>query len=100
MSIYFVFALALLNATAVFAARVVLSLYALSLGAQPATIGALAATFSLFPALLAVTAGRLNDRFGARWLLTFGAAGSGLGMLVPYFVNGLPAVFIAGAMSG
>jgi MFS family permease len=100
MSIYFVYALSLLNGTSLFATRVVLSLYALSLGAEPFTIGLLAATFSIFPMLLAVTAGKLIDRFGPRWPMTLGAIGSGLGMLVPYFFPALPAVFIASAMSG
>ncbi len=100
MSIYFVLALSFLNGTSVFASRVVLVLYALTLGAQPLTIGLLSGAFSLFPMLLAVTAGRLADRFGSRWLLIFGAAGTGLGLLVPYFARSLPAIFIAGAMSG
>ena len=100
MSIYFVIALSFINSTSVFASRVILTLYALALGAQPITIGLLSTAFSVFPMLLAVTAGRLSDRFGPRWLLIFGAAGSGLGMMLPYFVHGLPAIFIAGAMSG
>jgi MFS family permease len=50
--------------------------------------------------LLAVTAGKLVDRFGARWPMTLGALGGGLGMSVPYFVPGLPALYIAGAMTG
>ncbi len=100
MSIYFVMALSFLNGTALFATRITLSLYALKLGAHPATIGMLAGTFSLCPTLLAVTTGKLADRFGSRWLLMVGAVGGGMGMLIPYFVPGLPAVFIAGTMSG
>jgi MFS family permease len=100
MSVWFVLALQMFNGTSVRAANVVYLLYALKLGAQPFTIGMLAASFSLFPVMLAVPAGKLSDRFGSRWLLTFGAAGSGIGMLTPYFVPNLPAVFIAGIMSG
>lgn len=100
MSIYFVFALNMLNGVSVQASRVVLALYALELGAQPVTVGILAATFSVFPALLAVTAGKVADRFGSRLPLMVGAAGGGLGMLSAYFVEALPAVFVAAAMMG
>ena len=100
MPIYFVLTLAVLDGTSLPAARVVLALFALELGAEPLTAGLLFATFSLGPMLLAVPAGRMADRFGARWVLTFTAVAGGLGMLVPYFVPGFPAIFIAAAMIG
>ncbi len=59
MSIYYTFILALLNITSVRASRVLLSLYALELGAQPFAIGILAATFSALPMLLSWQAGFL-----------------------------------------
>jgi MFS family permease len=100
MSVYFVLALSLINAIAIRAGRVVLSLFALDLGAQPVTIGLLAATFSVFPVLLSWHTGRLSDRFGSRWLLVFSAALGGLGMLVPFFWSGMAAIFVAGALTG
>src|SRR6188768_3697530 len=100
VSVYFVYALSTCNGIAVNGAQVLLSLYALKLGAGPLGVGLLAGTFSIFPMLLAVTAGRLVDRFGARWPMTFGALFSGLGMLVPYFVPGLPALYVAGTLTG
>jgi len=98
--VYFAFALTLFNMTGVRAGRVLLALYALKLGAQPFAVGVLAATFSVFPMLLSWQIGKLSDRFGSRWLLAFGAAGGGCGMLVPYFVPGLPALYVAAAMNG
>lgn len=100
MHSYLVFALTVLTVAGAWAARVVLSLYALELGAQPVTIGILAATFSVLPMLLSVTAGRLADRFGSRWLLMLVAAVGASGMLLPYFVPGLPAAFAAAAIIG
>jgi MFS family permease len=100
VSVYFIYALSLVNGTGVFSAQIVLSLFALNQGASPLAVGLLAASFSVFPMLLAVTAGRLVDRFGARWPMTFGALFSGLGMLVPYFFPGLPALYVAGTMTG
>ena len=100
MSIYFIFALSLLHEGSFTAARVLIVLYAVEQGAQPLTIGILAATFSIFPVLLGVQAGRLADRYGARWPLISGAAIGMLGLLIPYFFPGLPAIFVAAAMIG
>ena len=86
--------------TGVRAGRVLLALYALHLGATPVTVGVLAATFSVFPMLLSLLAGRVADRFGSRWPLAIGAAGGACGMLVPYLVPGMPALFVAAAMNG
>ena len=82
------------------AGRVLLAIYALELGAQPFAMGALAATFSFFPMTLSWTVGRLSDRFGARWLLLFGSIGGAVGMLVPYFLPGLPSLYIASGFLG
>jgi MFS family permease len=100
MQIKFVFVLTFLGMTATKAVRVLLSLYALRLGAQATTIGFLASTFSVLPVLLSFRAGQLSDRFGARWLLVVGAVGSALGLLAPAAVASVTAVFIAAMMSG
>ena len=100
MSIRFVLALALFSMTGVRAGRVLLALYALHLGAQPFTVGVLAATFSAFPMVLSLLAGRAADRFGSRWPLVIGAAGGACGMLAPYLYPGMPALFVAAAMNG
>ncbi len=100
MTLYFIYALSLINGTSVRASNLVLVLYALKLGASPAAIGVLAAMFFLLPALLAVTAGKMADRLGARWLLVATSTLSGLGMLLPYFVPGLAPVFIAAVATG
>ena len=100
MSINFALALGLLNMSTMRAGRVMLALYALHLGAEPVTIGLLAATFSAFPAVLSWPVGKLADRFGSRWLLMLGAFGGGIGMLIPYFVPGMTALFIAAATNG
>jgi MFS family permease len=100
MSIQFVLALTLFSMTGVRAGRVLLALYALHLGAQPLAVGVLAATFSVFPMLLSLLAGRFADRFGSRWPLIIGAAGGACGMLVPYLAPGMPALFVAAAMNG
>lgn len=100
MPLYLTFALALSIITIVQAGRVLLTLYALELGAQPFAVGILAASFSVLPMLLAWQIGRFSDRFGSRWLLLLGAVGGALGILLPYFMSGLSALFIAGIMNG
>src|SRR4029077_2969434 len=97
MSVYFVLALSACNALSGRAGRIVLALYALHLGAGPVTVGILAATFSAFPMVFSWHAGRIADRFGARWLLLIGSCASGLGLLLRYFDPGLPAIFLAAA---
>ena len=100
MSVHFVVALALFNMASVRAGRVLLTLYAIKLGAQPVAIGMLAATFSVIPILFSWASGRWSDRFGSRWLLLIGVIGSSGGMLLPYFAPSLATVFIAGLLSG
>lgn len=100
MRLGFVLVLALFGTTGVRAGRVFLALYALKLGASPFEVGVLAATFSVLPMSLAWLAGKLSDRYGSRWPVLYGACGGALGMLVPYFLPGLPALYLAAAMNG
>jgi predicted MFS family arabinose efflux permease len=98
--IHFVYALTLISQTSSRATRVLLTLYALHLGAQALAIGGLAAAFSILPMFLSWPLGRLSDYYGPRWLLVFGTAVGALGMLVPYFWPGLIALYVASAMNG
>ena len=99
-SINFTFALTLFNITVVHAGRVLLSLYALDLGARPFTVGIIMSLCSALPLLLSWQVGKLSDRFGSRWPLMFGAAGSACGMLVPYFFHGLAALYVGALTNG
>ena len=80
------------------AARIVLTLYALELGAPASVVGALGALFYLFALLLSWPIGALVDRAGARRLMLFAAACSTGAMLLPYFVGALPAFYAAAAL--
>jgi MFS family permease len=100
MPLYLTYVLALFCYSSVSAARVLLSLYALSLGAQPSAVGLLVATYFAFPLALSWPVGMLCDRIGSRWLLLFGSVCGAGGMLVPYFIHSMPALYIAGLMIG
>jgi MFS family permease len=100
MSIYFTFILTFFIFLSTQAGRVVITLYALKLGAQPFTVGVLAAMFSVVPTLLSWHVGRFSDRFGSRWLLMVGAVVGAMGMLLSYVIPGLPALFVTSVMYG
>ena len=72
MTLHLVVALVILNSIAQRGSKVVVSLYALDLGAGAATVGLLAAGFALFPLLLAVQVGRISDRYGVRMPIALG----------------------------
>ena len=55
--------------------RVVVTLYALELGANQFTVGLLMALYALVPMLLAVAIGRFADRIGARIPMLLGTSG-------------------------
>lgn len=100
MPIYLTLALVFFNFVGFNAARVVLSLYALNMGAHPSTVGVLGGMFYFFPLLLSWPIGTLADRFGARGLLIIGAAVGASALLLPYFVHALPAFYVAATTSG
>jgi MFS family permease len=100
MSVYFTLTLWFFILISMQTGRVLITLYALKLGAQPFTVGVLAAMYSVLPTLLSWHVGRFSDRFGSRWLPMAGAAAGALGMLVSYIIPGLPALFITSVIFG
>jgi MFS family permease len=100
MSIYFAFFLAFLTRTSLDIGRVIITLYALKLGAQPFTVGVLAAILSVVPTLFSWQVGRFADRFGSRWPLMLCTVAGSLGMLVPYVIPRLPSLFVTAMMFG
>jgi MFS family permease len=100
MPLYLIYVLMLFCFSSNTSTRVVLSLYALDLGAQPFAVGLLIATLYVFPVMLSWPVGVFSDRVGSRWLLLTGTAFSGFGILIPYFVRDLSALYVAAAMIG
>ena len=80
--------------------RVLNTLYALQLGAKPFDIGLLLATYGLFALILAVYAGRFTDRYGVRIPVIGGVIACVAGILLPWFVPTLPAIFASAAITG
>jgi len=100
VAIYLTLALTFINFVGANAARVVLTLYALTLGASPAAVGLLGGMFYLFPLLLSLPIGALADRFGSRGLLMIGALCGTCALVLPYFVREMSAFYVAAALTG
>jgi MFS family permease len=83
MTIYLVALASTFCNTAFGGSRVVLSLLAIELGANPLEVGMLAALYALCPMLLAIYAGKVIDRIGARKPMLAGALGIALCLLLP-----------------
>ena len=100
MALHLTFGLMLCFFASITAARIVLSLYALHLGAQASAVGLLVASFYALPLILSWPIGKHSDRAGSRWLLLFGSVCGTCSMLIPYFVRNLAALYVAGTLVG
>jgi MFS family permease len=80
--------------------KVLASLFAIDLGASAATIGVLYAVYSIFAVVLSFFAGKASDRYGFRLPILIGASGMLASLLLPYFLPGLPALFVTAAVAG
>ena len=100
MSIWLVVVLCFLTFGSFIGVRVLMSLFALHLGASPAGVGVLIAFFAVFPLFMSVYAGRIIDRVGTFWPVFGGMAGFGAGVLIPWIFPVLPALYISALVSG
>ncbi|MGH8617221.1 MAG: MFS transporter [Burkholderiales bacterium] len=100
MSITTVFLIAACNMCSLRASKVLVTLYALHLGAGEAVVGILVAAYGISPMLLALFAGRLTDRIGVRVPMLIGSAGCMAGLLVPAIVPSVPALFVSSLIIG
>lgn len=100
MSIYVVFLIVLCNMTVFRGSKVLVSLFAIELGASQFYIGVLIALYSLFPMLLALYAGKLSDRLGVRSPMILGSTGLACGLALPFANPGLPALYASAVLIG
>jgi MFS family permease len=100
MALYLTLATAFLAFVGFTSTRMLLSLYALNLGATPFSVGVISALFWIFPMLLSWPVGVASDRFGARWLLVAGSGAGTLALLTAGWFHSLPAVYAAAALGG
>ena len=100
MLIWLVVVLCFLTFGSFIGVRVLMSLFALELGASAASVGVLIASFALFPLLLSVYAGRVIDRMGPFWPMFGGVVGFCAGVLVPWIWPALSALYVSALISG
>ena len=100
MAIYLILLICTLNHSGFGGSRVVVSLYALELGANQFAIGVLMALYALCPMLLAVSIGKLADRIGPRWPMLLGTAGISVALVLPPLFPGLVTLYISALLLG
>ncbi len=100
MRLWHLIALTILTHTAFNGSRMLVSLYAIRLDASPFTVGALMSFYAVLPMLLAVSAGRLIDRAGARWPMFGATVAVALGALLPFVWPRMETLFVASTLIG
>jgi MFS family permease len=98
--IYLILFLGLLSWMSYMSSRVLMSLYAIELGASASTIGLLIGLYGLAPLFLSVKAGQIADRIGTYWPVLLGSAGIAAGLAIPYFFRGLPVLYVSALVMG
>lgn len=98
--VYLAVLLSVLQGISMRASKMVVSLSALAAGATPFQVGLLAATFAVFPLILAVYAGKVSDRAGVGRPIFAGALVMACGMTVPLAMHGLAALLVCCALVG
>ena len=100
MGFYVIVALTVLNHTAYKGSKMLISLYAIDLGASPLTIGILYSLYSFFSLFIALYAGRISDRLGPRLPMLIGSLALGCGLLMPFLWRGFGALFVSAMLIG
>lgn len=100
MSIYLITLLNVVNGVSLRGSRVLLSLFAIRLGADAFEIGFLISLSSIFQLFLGIHAGRVSDRYGFRLPMLCGSLGSSLSMIVPYVYPHLVSLYVSRALTG
>jgi MFS family permease len=99
-AIYLVTLLTLIAQGAHMGSRMVASLFAIELGANPLLIGILISAYSAFPLVLAVYSGRLSDRIGPRRPMIAGTVVLAAGLLLPFVWPRLGVLYLSAVLIG
>ena len=100
MAFYVVMLVTVLNHISFKGSKVLITLYALDLGANPLTVGLLFSMYSLFPVFLSLYAGKMSDRYGFPRPMLIGSIGLMCGLLLPHLYPTLPALYASALAIG
>jgi len=100
MTIYRIVFFLIISHIGLKSSRVLVTLYAIELGADSFVVGLLISLYGFFPLFLAVFAGKTSDRFGFRYPIVFGQFGVAIGLLLPYLFPHLATLFASSAIIG
>ena len=100
MTIYPVVLMSVLSQVGFSGSRVVVSLYALELGANQFTVGVIIGLYALCPMLLSIVIGRYADRTPPRFPIIVGSGLMVAAMLMPTMMGGLVTLGIAAFVLG
>jgi MFS family permease len=100
LSIVTVIAMSMAVHSCYIGSKVLVSLYALELGASQFTVGLLAACYAVVPLVLGVYTGRLADERGTRLPLLLGSVVTSIAMMVGFAWRELPGLFLVAMLVG
>ena len=100
MSIWVVLLMVVCNMLAMKGSKIIITLFSIELGAPQIVIGVLVALYSLFPMILAIYAGKLTDRMGARWPMVAGSCGIAFGLTLPFLFPYTTTLYLQAVLVG
>jgi len=98
--VYLLMFVTLITHMSFFGARMDVALFALHLGASPATVGLLTALFGLLPVLLSISIGRWADRVGSRKPMLTGGTLLVIGMVTGFAFDNLIGLYLVALIVG
>ena len=100
MTIYIVVLLAFLTHVGFAGSRLAVPLFAIDQGASPFVVGTIVALYAMFPAVLALAAGRMIDRLGFKIPLLFGTGGIFTALVLPCLWPSMAMLYFTASLLG
>jgi MFS family permease len=100
MTLHLVILMAFLSHVGFAGSRLAVPLLAVDQGAGPFVVGTIVALYAALPAVLALPAGRMTDRFGFRVPLLAGSSGLCAGLLLPFFWPSVATLYFVASLLG